>query len=225
MDARTQSNTRQGSSFRSAYNRITGTVLGGMAGIAALEWCGLTSPLAIVAAITAWTLFCCFSRRSAVYGETAVVAALTCPIIMLGPINGEEGSMLRVEQTVLGCLIYSVIDNLLYPVRAKIDLRRELVASLDTFRQLLTSAFNVFLDRGGGKEEAARAQASYVRLTVGEQRHNPIVWTRLLLRITLTAHYYPSAHTGELRAAGAIHRAGPGGAGDLAQAVPGCGVP
>lgn len=58
-------------------------------------------------------------------------------------------------------------DNLVYPVRAKIDLRRELVASLDTFSELWTRAFNVFLERGGGQEEAARAQASYVRLTVG----------------------------------------------------------
>lgn len=157
---------QQGSSFRSAYNRIQGTVLGGMAGIAALEWLGLTTPPAIVAFITLWTLFCCFSRRSAIYGETAVVAALTAPIIMLGPISGEQGAMLRVEQTVLGCLIYSLIDNLLAPVRAKHDLRRELVDSLEAFRELWVSAFHVFLERGGGKEEAARAQASYARLTV-----------------------------------------------------------
>lgn len=225
MDVRTHINIRQGSSFRSAYNRIQGTVLGGMAGIAAVEWCGFTSPPSIVATITLWTLFCCFSRRSPVYGETAVVAALTCPIIMMGPISGEEGSMLRVEQTVLGCLIYSFIDNLLYPVRAKIDLRRELVASLDSFRQLLTSAFNVFLERGGDKEEAARARASYVRLTVGETRHNPIA-IRLLVRIyTLNAHNYPSARTDELRAAGKIHRPRPGGTRDASQAVPGCRVP
>lgn len=158
-----------GSSFRSAWNRIQGTVLGGMAGIAALGWCGLTSPFAIVAFITVWTLFCCFSRRSSVYGEAAVTAALTAPVIMLGPVGGEQGVMLRVEQTVLGCLIYSLIDNLLYPVRAKLDLRRELVASLDAFRALWTSAFGVFfLGRGvgGGKEELAKAQASNARLTV-----------------------------------------------------------
>lgn len=202
-----------------------------MAGIAALEWCGLTSPPAIVVFITVWTLFCCFSRRSAVYGECAVVAALTAPIIMLGPVAGEQGAMLRVEQTVLGCLIYSFIDNLFYPVRAKLDLRRELVASLDAFRELWTSAFGVFLEEeggsggGGGEEGRAKAQASHARLMV---RGWVDAWMGGWVRGWVVGMSMPSdsfthinthihAHpTGELREPGALHFAGPRRAGALA---------
>ncbi len=153
-----------------------------MAGIAALEWCGLTNPPAIMMFISFWTLVCCFSRRSAVYGETAVVAALTAPIIMLGPVSGEVGAMLRVERTVLGCLIYSLIDNLFWPKRAKLDLRRELVVSLEYFLELWTSAFGVFHGRDDiGGEGAARAQASRARLMVGAQgiMDGLIDWFRL----------------------------------------------
>lgn len=105
-----------------------------MAGIAALEWCGLTSPPAIVAFISLWTLLCCFSRRSLVYGETAVVAALTCPIIMLGPVSGEQGAMLRVEQTVLGCLIYSFIGGAPDQCWDLVSVRHELMRLVWSFR-------------------------------------------------------------------------------------------
>ena len=91
---------QKGSSFRSGTSRVQGTVVGGMAGMAALKWLGATDPAAQVAVIALWTFACAWHRASSLYGDAAIVAALTLPIIMLGPILGETGALLRVEQTV-----------------------------------------------------------------------------------------------------------------------------
>lgn len=98
-----------GSSFRSGVSRVQGTVVGGMVGMAAVKVLGATSPPGQIAVIAVWTFLCAWHRASAVYGDAAVVAAFTVPIIMLGPIPGEAGAMLRVEQTVLGTVIYAVV--------------------------------------------------------------------------------------------------------------------
>jgi len=157
-----------GSSFRSGCNRVQGTVIGGMVGMAALKWLGATSHAEQVAVIAAWTFACAWHRSSALYGDAAVVAAFTAPIIMLGPILGEAGALLRVEQTVFGTFLYAVIDNLFWPKRAKHDLRKELAAALETLQKLWTRSFNIFLQRKPDPlEEAARARALHVRLQVG----------------------------------------------------------
>lgn len=156
-----------GSSFRSACSRVQGTVVGGVAGMGALKWLGAKSPPAQVAVIALWTFACAWHRSSALYGDAAIVAAFTLPIIMLGPILGEPGAMLRVEQTVLGAVIYAGVDNLCFPVRAKCDLRAELAAAFGTLKELWARSFSIFLQRTPKPlDEAARAQALHEQLQV-----------------------------------------------------------
>lgn len=104
---------------------------------------------------------------SSFYGETAVVAAVTAPVIMIGPIAGEEGAMIRIQQTILGTVIYVVIDNLFLPVRAKLDLRRELITSLGHFRDLWGVTFSIFLQKATNPAEAS-LQAQELHVTLKE---------------------------------------------------------
>ena len=154
-----------GSSFKSGYDRIQGTVLGGMYGIVVLDWLELDSQVAILLSLTVWVFFCSFNRMSSLYGEVAVVAAITAPVIMIGPIAGEQGAMIRIQQTILGTVIYVVIDNLCWPVRAKIDLRRELLTSLRHFRELWGLTFSIFLEKAADRA-AATAQAQVLHDTL-----------------------------------------------------------
>lgn len=67
----------------------------------------------------------------------------------------------------LGTVVYALIDNLLWPVRAKIDLRGELAAALGTLGELWDRSFNIFLQRTPDPlEEAARARGLHGRLQV-----------------------------------------------------------
>ena len=155
-----------GSSFKQGYNRIQGTVLGGMFGIVILDWFQWNTKLAILLSLTAWVFLCSFNRMSSLYGEVAVVAAITAPVIMIGPIAGEEGAMIRIQQTILGSLIYVFIDNIFWPVRAKLDLRRELLTSLYHFRELWGLTFSIFLQKAPDPVEAiANAQILHDTLT------------------------------------------------------------
>lgn len=155
-----------GSSFKQGYDRIQGTVLGGMFGIVILDWFNWTSGLAILCSLTVWVFLCSLSKRSSSYGQVAVVAAATAPMIMIGPMAGGEGAMIRIPQTVLGSLVYVVIDNTFWPVRAKLDLRRELLASLFHFRELWGLTFSIFLQKAPDPVEAmANAQILHDTLT------------------------------------------------------------
>ena len=155
-----------GSSFKQGYNRIQGTVLGGMFGIVILDWFKWDTKLGILLSLTAWVFLCSFNRMSSLYGEVAVVAAVTAPVIMIGPIAGQEGAMIRIQQTILGSLIYVFIDNIFWPVRAKLDLRRELLTSLHHFRELWGLTFSIFLQKAPDPVEAiANAQILHDTLT------------------------------------------------------------
>lgn len=155
-----------GSSFKSGYNRIQGTVLGGMFGIVILDWFKWESKLVILLSLTVWVFLCSFNRMSSLYGEVAVVAAITAPVIMIGPIAGQEGAMIRIQQTILGTLIYVFIDNVFWPVRAKLDLRRELLKSLQHFRELWGLTFSIFLEKAPDPADAiATAQKLHDTLT------------------------------------------------------------
>ncbi|GAB5035857.1 p-hydroxybenzoic acid efflux pump subunit aaeb [Nannochloropsis oceanica] len=155
-----------GSSFKQGYDRIQGTVLGGMFGIVILDWFNWTSKLAILCSLTVWVFLCSLSQRSSSHGQVAVVAAATAPMIMIGPMAGGKGAMIRIPQTVLGSLLYVVIDNTFWPVRAKLDLRRELLASLLHFRELWGLTFSIFLQKAPDPVEAmANAQILHDTLT------------------------------------------------------------
>lgn len=73
----------------------------------------------------------------------------------------------QTQTQVLGCLIYAIIDNCFWPVRAKIDLREELAAALGTLGELWDRSVHIFLQRTPDPlEEAARARGLHGRLQV-----------------------------------------------------------
>jgi uncharacterized membrane protein YgaE (UPF0421/DUF939 family) len=155
-----------GSSFKQGYDRIQGTVLGGMFCIVILDWFKWDSKLAILLSLTTWVFLCSVNRMSSLYGDVAVAAAITAPVIMIGPIAGQEGAMIRIQQTILGTLVYVFIDNIFWPVRAKLDLRRELLLSLHHFRELWGLTFSIFLQKAPDPAEAiADAQCLHDTLT------------------------------------------------------------
>jgi hypothetical protein len=59
---------------------------------------------------------------------------LSLQVIVIGPILGGAGALVRMIQTINGVLLYVVVDLLLCPIRAKLDLRKELGASLRDFK-------------------------------------------------------------------------------------------
>lgn len=155
-----------GSSFKAGLQRIQGTVLGGMFGIVVLNWLQWDSKLAVVLSLTGWVFFCAFNRLSPLYGEVALMAAVTAPIILMGPILGEAGAMIRIQQTILGSFIYVFVDNVFWPVRAKLDLRRELLTSLGLFRDLWGRTFSIFLQKTDDPVHAIQtAQRVHAALT------------------------------------------------------------
>ena len=46
------------SSFKSGFNRIQGTVLGSIYGMAILEWCRVKSRLGILISLSIWVFLC-----------------------------------------------------------------------------------------------------------------------------------------------------------------------
>ncbi len=65
------------SAFKSGMNRVMGTVMGAIFGMAVTQWCPIHHPALIVLVLTLWVFICDFNRGSATYGEVAVSAALT----------------------------------------------------------------------------------------------------------------------------------------------------
>ena len=137
-----------GSSFKGGANRIQGTALGAMFGFIT-DWLNLNSPVAVVVSLTLWTFICCFNGASPDYGPIATVAAVTAAIILVGPYHVAigQGALFRVQQTILGIVLYVAIDNLIFPARAKLQLRREVAACIDVFRNLWQETLDLFLQK------------------------------------------------------------------------------
>jgi len=115
------------SAFKSGANRVQGTVLGAVMGMAVTTWAPIHNKALIVLVLTLWVFICAFNRGSPTYGEVAVSAALTAPIVVVGPVVGSSGAVVRISQVILGTVIYVAVDNLIFPTRAKLLLRTEMV--------------------------------------------------------------------------------------------------
>lgn len=133
------------SAFKSGANRAQGTVLGAIFGLAVTQWAPIRSPVLIVMVLTLWVFICDFNRGSPTYGEVAVSAALTAPIVVVGPVVGSSGAVVRISQVILGTVIYVALDNLIFPVRAKLLLRAQLVESVQHILRLCQDGLATFL--------------------------------------------------------------------------------
>jgi hypothetical protein len=76
--------------------RVEGTAVGSIYGLAVLEWLGgVTRPVAVVAALTLWVFVCSFCGTSPTQGQAAVIAAMTAPVVLVGPVIGSLGAIAR----------------------------------------------------------------------------------------------------------------------------------
>jgi hypothetical protein len=132
------------SAFKSGANRVQGTVLGAVMGMAVTTWAPVVNKVAIVFILTAWVFVCAFSRGSRTYGEAATSAGLTAPIIVIGPVVGSSGAVVRISQVILGTVIYVGVDNLIFPTRAKILLRSQLCESVEKLGKLCRDGMAIF---------------------------------------------------------------------------------
>lgn len=180
------------SAFKSGMNRVMGTVMGAVFGLAVTQWLPIRQPGLIVLVLTLWVFVCAFNRGSATYGEVAVSAALTvrhgtaralsscscyrclptpyqhtthtpplthtlspsqAPIVVVGPVVGSSGAVVRISQVILGTVIYVVVDNLFFPVRAKLLLRAQLCESVRDVLHLCREGLAPFLREVSERKE------------------------------------------------------------------------
>ncbi len=132
------------SAFKSGANRIQGTVLGAVMGLAVTTWAPIHDKAVIVLVLTLWVFVCAFNRGSPTYGEVAVSAALTAPIVVVGPVIGSSGAVVRISQVILGTVIYVAVDNLLFPTRAKLLLRTQLCQAVQDLLRLCADGLATF---------------------------------------------------------------------------------
>ena len=175
------------SSFRTGFNRIQGTVFGCMYAMITLDWFGAKDDVAVLISITVWVFLCNYCRMSPSYGETSAVAAITAPIIILGPGPVDTRAMQRIQQIILGTALYVLIDVSICPVRAKLLLRKDLASSIANFASLWQSTLSIFLhrDQHDTPEQvdklwqdlkvALRREEAYIFLAAGEPEllHKP----------------------------------------------------
>ena len=139
------------SSYKSGINRCIGTIVGAVYGFALEKWITFETPiksnwnLYLIIMMAIWVFFCGFNKKDIHYGEIMFTAAMTSPIMILGPVDGDSGVVVRVQQIIMGTLIYVIIDNLLYPFRAKRELKKVMQISLGSFSLVWNSSLNHFL--------------------------------------------------------------------------------
>eukprot|EP00624_Nannochloropsis_granulata_P003238 evm.model.NODE_2639_length_36550_cov_21.569138.10 len=141
------------SAFKSGANRVQGTVLGAVMGMAVTTWAPIHNKALIVLVLTLWVFICAFNRGSPTYGEVAVSAALTAPIVVVGPVIGSSGAVVRISQVILGTVIYVAVDNLIFPTRAKLLLRTEMCTAVQKLLGLCRdglATFRVGVEMGRG---------------------------------------------------------------------------
>ena len=72
---------------------------------------------------------------------------LQAPIIVVGPVVGVNGLVVRTIQVILGTMCYIVVDLLFFPVRAKLKLREEIIGSVTAFLKVWKEGLAVFQRR------------------------------------------------------------------------------
>ena len=65
--------------------------------------------------------------------------------MVVGPVVGSSGAVVRISQVILGTVIYVVTDNLIFPVRAKLLLRAQLCESVRDILHLCRQGLATFI--------------------------------------------------------------------------------
>ncbi|CAM9850296.1 unnamed protein product [Ectocarpus sp. 8 AP-2014] len=134
--------------------RLVGTVLGAVYGILAAKLTGQPEDesysFRTYAILLPWVAVTCFFRNSSQFSYAALVAAFTAVVIftssntVLGA-NGEAVSLARIVNTVVGSVVYLLVDMLLAPTRAKNLVLEQIYLSLDAaFREVSINGERMF---------------------------------------------------------------------------------
>ncbi|BFI28521.1 hypothetical protein MPTK2_2g20340 [Marchantia polymorpha subsp. ruderalis] len=125
----------QGGSFRMANLRLQGTVIGSI--YAYLMVIVIHDhPDFVLVALIPWVVVLSYLRFSKLFGAAGVIAGLTAAIVMLGS-NGapiQELAVTRITENFIGVLALIFVESLVFPDRAAILCRKELVSSLVDLR-------------------------------------------------------------------------------------------
>eukprot|EP00611_Tribonema_gayanum_P028572 TRINITY_DN737_c0_g1_i3.p1 TRINITY_DN737_c0_g1~~TRINITY_DN737_c0_g1_i3.p1 ORF type:complete len:903 (+),score=232.72 TRINITY_DN737_c0_g1_i3:1173-3881(+) len=86
-----------------------------------------------------WIALCCFFRHSPTHGYAAVVAAFTAVLIMVGiftpAVHQAYSPVVRIQNTIIGVVLYFALDNIIWPARAITALQRHLAGGLGVMRK------------------------------------------------------------------------------------------
>ncbi len=143
------------SSFLFGYQRLEGTVIGGIYSYAIhkLMRCGVDvcNMDKYIGWIAAWLLVCAFFREGKHHGYAAIVAGFTPIIIFMGPLSNSSGggAFIRIEKTFYGVFVYLIIDNLILPHRTDAVIRQQVIKSIEEIIIIFENSiksFNILVD-------------------------------------------------------------------------------
>eukprot|EP00756_Hemistasia_phaeocysticola_P025798 Hpha_TRINITY_DN16023_c8_g2::TRINITY_DN16023_c8_g2_i1::g.120035::m.120035 len=135
-----------GSSLNTGSLRVMGTLIGSLYGLYARSLLG-RSEIGYAMAFPPWVVVVCLFRTSPRHGYMAVCGAFTAAIIMvgtmMGPDEGEDPAALalaRMETNTAGALLFMAVENLLWPVLVRSELRHAQTEVITAIRDGLADA-------------------------------------------------------------------------------------
>ncbi|CAM6112392.1 unnamed protein product [Calypogeia fissa] len=137
----------QGGSWRISNLRLQGTVLGSIYGFLALN-ASNNHKWAILLLLTPWVIFSSYIRYSPDYGYSGLVSAFTAAVLMLGRYQNDIKSfaMDRITENFVGIMCFVFVETVIFPERAVVLVRRELVSSLVSLRDCVGAIVSVYTE-------------------------------------------------------------------------------
>jgi uncharacterized membrane protein YgaE (UPF0421/DUF939 family) len=134
-----------GGTFKASTLRLMGTLIGATYGYFAVRIVE-GNDIAIGVLTVLWVAVMQFPRCDPVNGQWALVAAFTAAIVMLNSggtsFTAQSLALTRIEQTVLGIIVFILVHNLVFPVRANSLVKRRIETSVVEIRDAVCSTLN-----------------------------------------------------------------------------------
>ncbi|BBN05907.1 hypothetical protein MPTK1_3g16900 [Marchantia polymorpha subsp. ruderalis] len=138
----------QGGSWRISSLRLQGTVLGAIYGYLALR-VSKNHSWANLLALIPWVVLSSFVRYSTAYGYSGLVSAFTAAVLILGGFENDirKYAMDRITETFVGVLSFVFVETVVFPERAVLLVRKELVSSLIGLRDCVAAIVAVYTEQ------------------------------------------------------------------------------
>ncbi|KAM7280377.1 hypothetical protein ACFE04_007511 [Oxalis oulophora] len=128
--------------FKVANVKVQGTVLGTIYGVLGCFLFERYLPIRFLSLVP-WFIFCCFLRKSRMYGQAGGISAVIGAVLILGRNNfgvPSEFAIARITETIIGLSCSLVVELVLQPTRAstmsKVQLSKTLTVLHDTIGSL-----------------------------------------------------------------------------------------